>query len=78
MINSPQVLMKVNRYFCENKKIPHPNITIELGGKFNLPFLDTFPEFHIKLRQKAIKIFSKMNFENMRNVINDIFHTRNM
>ena len=71
MINSPKVLMKLHRYFHENEKIPHPNITTELGRKFHSPFLDIFPEFQIKLRQWAMKNLSKLNCENVRNAINE-------
>ena len=38
MINSPKVLMKLNRYFRDKETLPHPNIIIELGQKFNSIF----------------------------------------
>ena len=35
MINSPKVLMELNRYFRDDEKLPHPNITTELGREFH-------------------------------------------
>ena len=63
--------MKLNRYFCDDEKLPHPNITAELGREFHSIFLESFPEFQIKLRQWAMKNLSKINCENVRNYIND-------
>ena len=48
-INSPKVLMKLNRYFRRNETLPHPNMTIELGHKYHLHFLEAFSELEFKL-----------------------------
>ena len=71
-IISPKVLMKQNRYFWDNETFPHPNLTIQLDCKYSSPFLDSFPEFRIRLRKWVTQNFLKMNCEYVRNIINEV------
>ena len=43
MINSPKVLMKLNRYFRDKETLPHPNITTELCQGFHFIFVRIIP-----------------------------------
>ena len=70
-INSPKVLMKLNRYFRENETFPHPNIAIGLDRKYNSIFLETFPEFQISLRKWACINLARMSCESVQNHINE-------
>ena len=71
-INSPKILMKLNRYYRENKTFPHPNLVVELDCNYSSPFLDSFPEFRIRLRKWATQNLAKMNCVKVRNVINEV------
>ena len=60
-IHSPKYLMKLNRYFRQNNKLPHPNIQVELDRQYRSPFLEMFPEAKIELKEWALKNLSVLN-----------------
>ena len=60
-IHSPKIIMKLNHYFRNNNTFPHPNIQVELDRQYESPFLETFPEVKIQIREWASKNLSDLS-----------------
>ena len=80
LINNPNILMKWNRFFRINEIFPHPNNYIEMGRKYHSPFLDSFPEAKLSLRDWAndnLDILScqAVSIQLQQNIIPNIFNS---
>ena len=69
LIKHPAVLMKYNRIFRVYEKLPHPKLHIQLGRKFDSPFLLAFPDAKMMLREWAIDNLSVLTCEIAANYI---------
>ena len=60
-INSPKIIMKLNKYFRKNDTFSHPNIQVEMDWTYESPFSETYPEVKKQLREWCTKKLSLLN-----------------